>query len=186
MGVIKNFGFLWERKYLYRGKGSNAGHLYGYNKKWPCKDESDSVDFKEQIGIYVLYDSNQIPVYVGQAGGGNNKKLFARIKDHEGDHLWNRWKYFSWFGVRKINDKKPTLAAWDTPDKPLSKISISDIINDFEGILLVGIEPKLNKQGPRWKDGGEEFFQYVDPRLNITGNEQIMEKLCEIEKRITK
>ena len=32
MAIIKNYGFLWERDSIYRGAGSNAGHLKGKSK----------------------------------------------------------------------------------------------------------------------------------------------------------
>ena len=64
MAIIKNFGFLWERKYIYRGAGGpgNAGHLFGTA---PGKSESD---FAEQIGVSVLYDRNQIIIYRARYG----------------------------------------------------------------------------------------------------------------------
>lgn len=30
--IVKNYGFLWERKHFYRGAGSNKGELLGYAK----------------------------------------------------------------------------------------------------------------------------------------------------------
>ena len=50
-------------------------------------------DFREQIGIYVLFDKDLAPVYIGQAGSGK-RRLFARLNEHETDDLWNRWEYF--------------------------------------------------------------------------------------------
>lgn len=85
MAIIKNFGFLWERKYIYRGTGGagKAGHLKGEARGKPV------ADFGEQIGVYVLYDRNQSIVYVGQAGNGN-ATLFTRLKNHMDGALWNR------------------------------------------------------------------------------------------------
>lgn len=64
MPIIKNYGFLWERKHFFRGVGRDKGHLRG----WAKGNKDQLVDFKEQIGVYVLYDTNQNIVYVGQAG----------------------------------------------------------------------------------------------------------------------
>lgn len=96
--IIKNYGFLWERKYIYRGSGGdgNAGHLRGKVKN------SQEADFRDQIGVYVLYDRNQHIVYVGQAGNGN-ASLFTRLKNHMDGDLWNRWEYFTWIGFRDVN-----------------------------------------------------------------------------------
>jgi hypothetical protein len=59
MAIIKNFGFLWERKYINRGRGKKAGHLYGV-----ARGGAYDIDFRDQIGVYVLYDRNQYIVYV--------------------------------------------------------------------------------------------------------------------------
>jgi hypothetical protein len=50
MAIIKNYGFLWDRSYVYRGAGKSPGHLKGTAAG--CSD----ADFREQIGVYVLYD----------------------------------------------------------------------------------------------------------------------------------
>ncbi|MEO0963192.1 MAG: GIY-YIG nuclease family protein, partial [Pseudomonadota bacterium] len=62
--------------------------------------QDNTVDFRQQRGIYVLYDGNFNIVYVGQAGAGN-QDLFGRLKNHLTDHLASRWSLFSWFGVRR-------------------------------------------------------------------------------------
>jgi len=94
--LVRNFGHFWERKYINWGRGNVRGHLKGYvtNKR--------QADFREQIGIYILYDKDLQPVYIGQAGSGN-KRLYSRLNQHETDHLWNRWEHFSWFGFRRVN-----------------------------------------------------------------------------------
>lgn len=96
MPIIKNYGFLWDRNHIYRGAGSNAGHLKG------TAPGRTTADFREQIGVYVLYDPSQRIVYVGQAGNGN-ATLFTRLKNHMDGQLWNRWQFFSWVGFRDVN-----------------------------------------------------------------------------------
>ena len=51
-------------------KGRRAGEALG-----------NPVDFREQVGVYVLYDDNFRVVYVGQAGAGN-QTLLGRLKQH--------------------------------------------------------------------------------------------------------
>lgn len=63
--LIRNFGHFWERKYINNGGGRKPGHLRGY------VSAKRQADFREQIGIYVLYDKDLLPMYVGQAGMGN-------------------------------------------------------------------------------------------------------------------
>lgn len=157
MPIIKNYGFLWERKYIYRGSGGNgnAGHLLGVttNKR--------ETDFKEQIGVYVLYDKNQHIVYVGQAGNGN-ATLFSRLKHHMSGALWNRWEYFTWIGFRDVN-ANGALSNQQNVESSVSGFKYADALNEIEGILIEVIEPKLNKQSGRLKDA-VEYFQKVDNR----------------------
>ena len=120
MSSIRNFGILWERKYFFYGWQGVAGHLKGY-----CGD--DVVDFRQQRGVYVLYDKDMLPVYVGQAGKGKSA-LFNRLKDHLDDHLWNRWGYFSWFGL--LDTKKDKLVV-DVGAKSGSPVSAS--LDEIEG-----------------------------------------------------
>jgi len=155
MPVIRNYGFLWERQYIFRGAGSNAGHLNGFAKG----TNGQVVDFREQIGVYVLYDRNQSIVYVGQAGNGN-ATLFSRLKSHMDGALWNRWEYFSWVGFRSVNTDG-SLSIVQAVDSRVSGFTYSDALNEIEGILIELIEPRLNKQGGRLK-GATEYYQAAD------------------------
>ncbi len=153
--LIRNFGHLWERKFINYGTGGagNKGHLRGYITK------KRMADFREQIGIYVLFDKDLAPVYIGQAGSGK-RRLFARLNEHETDDLWNRWEYFTWFGFRRVN-QSGRLSDYDDAEK-IFKAEGSLLLNQVEGALITALEPKLNKQGARWK-GVKEWFQTRDP-----------------------
>lgn len=174
MPIIKNFGFLWERKYIYRGAGSNAGHLKGIRGK-------AEVDFREQIGVYVLYDKSQRIVYVGQAGNGN-ATLFARLKNHMDDSLWNRWEYFTWVGFRDIN-ADGTLSNKQDVSSGVSGFRYSDALNEIEGILIEVIEPKLNKQGGKLKEA-KEFYQAVDDRITEVTNQDLRAAIESIQRKL--
>ncbi len=162
--LVKNFGHLWERQYLFRGKGSVRGHLKGR-----LTPKSEMVDFRDQIGVYVLYDKNLVAVYVGQAGYGDTSRLLKRLKDHENDHLWNRWTHFSWYGFRKSTSEGLHQAM--SPDSKLS-VSGSEIIEQLEALLISVLEPKLNKQGASWKSS-EEYYQYIEPSMQEASNASI-------------
>lgn len=160
MPIIKNYGFLWERKYICRGTGGdgNAGHLRGSTSGKPI------ADFRDQIGVYVLYDKNQSIVYVGQAGNGN-ATLFTRLKNHMTGALWNRWEYFTWIGFRDVNGNgNGNLSNMQNVDSAVSGFKYSDALDEVEGILIEVIEPKLNKQSGRLKNA-VEYFQIVDERV---------------------
>jgi hypothetical protein len=174
MPIIKNFGFLWERKYIYRGTGGdgNAGHLKGKARAL------ETADFREQIGVYVLYDRNQSIVYVGQAGNGN-ATLFTRLRNHMDGSLWNRWEYFSWVGFRDVN-ANGSISERQSVESNVSGFKYSDALNEIEGILIEIIEPKLNKQGGKLKDA-TEYFQFVDEKNRDITNHDLLARLDQIE-----
>ncbi len=170
MFAIQNYGLLWERKYIFWGWSGVAGHLNG-------ERNNKNADFRWQSGVYILYDKDMSPVYVGQAGKGADS-LFTRLKAHTGNHLWNRWSYFSWFGLCKVN-KDGSLSQSDNPTRKISG-SLADALNDIEGVLILGIEPRLNKQGPKFK-GVQQWHQSVDSRITEITTHELLEKLQKIE-----
>lgn len=167
MAIIKNYGFLWDRSQIYRGRGGDAGHLKGTSPGYCI------ADFREQIGVYVLYDANQKIVYVGQAGNGN-ATLFSRLKSHMDGVLSNRWSYFSWVGFRDVNDNGG-LSNRQSVDSGVSGLTYSNALNEVEGILIEIIEPKLNKQSGKLHNA-TRYYQYQDDRLKtVTTNELLQE-----------
>jgi len=155
MSIIKNYGLRWSRhnvEWGSKGKG-NEGKLNG--KKATSKS-SGEVDFRNQIGVYVLYESNYTPIYIGQAGNGN-AKLFDRLKLHKIDHLRDRWTHFSWFGFCAVDDRRRCLVQKDNQE---IKLSVKSALNEIEGILIQVLEPRLNKQGPRFQKTADEYVQW--------------------------
>lgn len=139
--VIKNYGLMWRRDWVFWGAGSNRGVLDG-------RSSGRVIDFRDQIGVYVLYDESRRAVYVGQAGQGN-ASLFDRLRTHRRDSFTHRWQYFSWFGLLKAN-KNGTLSRWDYPSKRVSG-TISTMLNEIEGVLIAATEPPFNKQGAKFR-----------------------------------
>jgi hypothetical protein len=178
MPIIKNYGFLWERKFIYRGSGGdgNAGHLRGFSSR------NREADFREQIGVYVLYDRNQQIVYVGQAGNGN-ASLFTRLKNHMSHALWNRWEYFSWIGFKDVN-ADGELSDQQRVTSSVSGFKYADALNEIEGILIEIIEPKLNKQSGRLKSA-VEYFQLVDERIADVSLRQLRDSISEVSNKIS-
>lgn len=153
MSIIKNYGLRWVRNKVEwgsRGKGKE-GKLNGRK----ASEKSGSIiDFREQIGIYVLYEPNYIPVYIGQAGNGN-ARLYNRLNTHQVNHLRDRWTHFSWFGFSEIEDDE-TLA---TSPGNIS-LTFPEALGEIEGILIQVLEPRLNKQGPKWQQTATEYVQW--------------------------
>lgn len=148
--LIRNYGLFWHRNRVKWGKGRNKGTLEGYLKN---AKRQGTADFREQRGIYVLYDDTFRVVYVGQAGRGN-QCLFQRLKQHKGDHLAERWSRFSWFGTRAVTDK------WVLGDDEDFKPTLANVLDHIEAILLATSEPPLNLQRGRF---GTDVEQYLQP-----------------------
>ena len=135
------------------GTKGNAGRLMGQGPIGKPIREQPEVNFREQIGVYILYRNEKV-VYVGQAGKGNST-LFSRLKNHMSDHLANRWDKFSWFGVRRVNKNGTLSQATGELNRTLTSSEILDLL---EGLLINVVEPPLNKQGAKWS-GIEQYFQ---------------------------
>lgn len=173
--MIQNFGILWQRKWLHVGSSSSRGTLLGKARG------RGAIDFREQIGIYVLYDKDMLPVYVGQAGNGN-AKLFHRLKSHQRDHLSNRWEYFSWFGLRRINTNG-SLSEIDHIEKTFRSDG-QNLLDEFEGILIAAMEPRLNKQGAKFK-GAIQFIQEIDEDIQDLTIEDLHSEINNLRKQIS-
>jgi hypothetical protein len=186
MLAIESYGKWWRRDKIFwgtGGKGDNKGHLKGVAKG----SKSIVVDFREQIGIYVLFNTDRDVVYVGQAGIGN-KKLFGRLSDHRTDHRRDRWTYFSWFGLRGKNPTTDTLSAHHKPQSKLPGRRRKDALHETEAVLMAVVEPPLNKKGPNWT-GSKEFFQFLDRRVPQDVHEIVStlpERLSTLEIRINR
>lgn len=134
------------------GKG-NEGKLTGIKAS---AKSSEIVDFRNQMGIYVLYEPNFVPVYIGQAGNGNSK-LFARLKMYRQNHLRDRWTHFSWFGFVGVGEDKKLLSPPDVTKKV--GLTYTEALGEVEGVLIQVLEPRLNRQGPRWQRTADEYVQ---------------------------
>lgn len=170
MMAIKNFGLFWEKRLIYWGYQGVKGALLGYRKG------VSRADFREQMGVYLLYDSHKEVVYIGQAGKGNSN-LFSRLKQHCSDHLWNRWDYFSWFGLCKVNSNG-NLSMADNPDRKIGG-SVSDALDEIESMLIQIFEPRLNKKGGNWK-GTHEYFQLQHENIEDHSIEELARQQKEI------
>jgi hypothetical protein len=173
MAIIQSYGLFWDVENVYWGRGSNPGSLLGV----PARARSSvPVDFREQIGIYVLYQDHRI-VYVGQAGSGR-KRLFKRLRDHRKDHLANRWNKFSWFGLRRA------LASGElAAEKIRATASLNTALNHIEAVLISATEPSHNKQGGRFGKGTGvlKYIQYRDERLGPTEKQMLRDLWQRIE-----
>ena len=161
--MIKSIGHLWSESDVFWGAGSQAGRLWGVPDR---AKTADPTDFREQVGIYVLY-ANYDVVYVGQTGTGA-QRLLQRLKKHRDDHLARRWNRFSWFGVRWAR-KTGGLSAVAQASHPV----LAQVLNHFEAILIDTVEPALNSQSGRFGDTVIWYRQLRDDRLGPTTEHMI-------------
>jgi len=171
--LIKNYGLMWRRDSVFWGRGRDKGVLNG-------RRSGKIIDFRDQIGVYVLYDESRLPVYVGQAGQGN-ARLFNRLRTHRRDALAHRWHYFSWFGLLSVN-KSGRLSGWDAPQKRVSG-TIRSTLNEIEGVLIAATEPAFNKQGARFR-GIARYKQVLHDGADYTSPTQLRDLLEELGAQI--
>jgi hypothetical protein len=186
MLAIHCFGHFWSKALVdwgTRGKGG-AGRLRGYQLR---DREPFVVDFKEQIAIYTLFSANREVVYVGQTGSGD-QRLMLRLRQHSHENLRDRWTHFSWFGLRAVTLQNQ-LSDHQKPDSKCGGTN-AQALDEIEAVLLQLFEPRLNKQGPKWGEDTEEFFQYVPWEFGEEQKpidfESINSKIDELSERIDK
>lgn len=179
--MIYNYGLLWRRDLIFwgkGGKGDNPAHLKGMktrSKKQMPSLSRKTVDFRCQIGVYVLYYDFEL-VYVGQVGakaekGEEGTNFYTRLNQHKADFLADRWNRFSWFGIRKVIQKpgrKQDKILGSIPDGVQS--TRADFFNTLEAVMISISEPKLNRQSGTWKKPAEEYFQWWN-KTQLDGQE---------------
>lgn len=149
--IITCYGQFWDRDLVYwrgvQGKPRKHPKLGG-------KLGNKTIDVADQIGIYVLYDDRYEPVYAGQVGrpkskdaptsvGGNT--FFSRLKTHADGEIGGRWRFFSWYGLKRINND-------GTLRKVTSRlVTVKTMIDSMEAAMVASFEPRLNSQSGNLK-----------------------------------
>ena len=160
--IFRSYGLFWraDRVFWGSGRGSAKGQLLGREEG----SNKDPVDFRDQIGIYALYNNFEL-VYIGQVGAKTEAKnpggtLLTRLRAHRVGRFSERWDRFSWFGLRdvvKSSDKELT-----DPRKANLSVTRGQILNLFEAVGIALSEPRLNRQGGNLSKS-TEYFQWYNP-----------------------
>lgn len=159
MGLINAFGMFWDRSWVkWR---SSMPKLLGVQQLG-----SEPVNFTDQSGVYVLYDSSRV-IYVGKAF---DRHLGLRLYDHTRDRLTGRWNRFSWFGVRGVQANGKLTAM------PKAELGLASLIATMEALLIEGLEPPQNR---RQGDGfnAVEFMQAKDPEIEMDQHREAIARL---------
>lgn len=159
--IINAFGIYWNRNLVY---WKSTPDLLGIQQIGATE-----VNFKDQRGIYLLYDSREI-IYVGQA---IEQTLGQRLKQHTLDRLSGRWDRFSWFGFYSVNDKGHLLDR-----KKFESLDIQVLAHNLEAILIESVEPRQNrKQGNTLS--GMEYLQQESPEIKKKKKEELIRELTD-------
>lgn len=148
--LIQCYGLRWKASDVFWGKRNNPGTLLGYRRG----KKRHPVDFREQLGVYVLYAGDRI-IYVGEAHSQRDG-LYGRLRKHR-EEFGERWDRFSWFGFRGINERDHKLSVVVESFKPDLRTAIEQV----EAVLIATIEPGINSQGGKFQ-GAEECIQQRD------------------------
>ncbi len=132
ISIVKSYGVFWKRSEV--DWNLTSVNLSGKRRKDWSKGES--VDFRQQIGIYILYDHRDV-VYVGQT----KKSLGNRLKAHCEDRHMGRWNRFSWFGLKPVSDDGTLLGFHLNPD-----LKEKHLTNALEGILIEVLQAGGNRR----------------------------------------
>lgn len=159
--IVNAFGIYWNRNLVH---WKTTPDLLGIQQIG-----ASEVNFKDQIGIYLLHDSRET-IYVGQA---IEQTLGQRLKNHTTDRLGGRWDRFSWFGFYPVNENGKLLT-----DIKLDNITVQNLGDILEAILIESIEPRQNrKQGNLFF--GLEYLQQEAPEIKKRLKEQIIRELTD-------
>ena len=157
---INSYGIYWDRKLVHWR--STTPELFRVQKVG-----ATNVNFKNQIGIYLIHDSSET-IYIGQA---IKQPLGQRLRKHTTDRHGVRWDRFSWFGFYPI---KENLELEENLD--LSNITINDFGDMLEEILIENIEPRQNrKQGNQFD--GIEFLHQEAPEIKKHKKQKLLKEL---------
>lgn len=126
-GLIQCLGMYWKSENV---EWKNSPKILGQ-----ATPKSDTINFSEQIGIYLLHDRDKV-VYVGRV---DEMRLGQRLFEHTKDRLNARWDRFSWFGLRPVSEAG-ALGVADT------KIDFNSVMAALEAILIESLEPPQNRR----------------------------------------
>ena len=135
--IIKSFGLFWQRSEVEwapgRGKKNEFRLLGRQNRN---AGALRLADFREQRGIYVLYDDYG-PNYVGLA---NELAIGTRLKHHTTDRHSDSWDRFSWFGFRRVLKGCDGDGLRNLGKVPKTLVTNSEsAIRDIEALLIMSL-----------------------------------------------
>lgn len=128
------------------------------------------VNFSHQTGVYLLHDGRET-IYVGQAV---EQSIGKRLYQHTMDRLSGRWDRFSWYGFYGVSSEGEVAHS----KSPLESLTLSELADTLEGILIECIEPRQNrKRGNTFS--GIEYIQVKNPEIIRREKQQLWQEMGE-------
>ena len=133
-GFIRCYGMFLDRSEVDWSPGpGNANQFRLLGRVGQRRPRLQVCDFRDQRGIYVLYDDHG-PIYVGLA---REQAIGNRLRAHTRDRHIKSWDRFSWFGFGRVlvgTNDDGTQKLGETPKKLLSNSARA--IGDVEALLI--------------------------------------------------
>jgi len=158
-GFIKFYGLYWRKSAVAWDERRLLGQPQGWMGKGKTAKDFDpatvQMNFWEQKGVYILYDTSLYPVYAGQAGLSKKGSLGIgdRLLNHRRGVYRNGWSLFSWFGfletgkieLKDAGEYRRMKPKWEF--NPQSESELNQLLASFEAILIEGFSPRFNSRG---------------------------------------
>ena len=130
-----------------RGRGISAikllGRKYSVGRNHDPYDQTDTADFANQHGIYLLHKGLET-VYVGQTTNDRNG-LFQRLRMHCVEPgRGPLWDTFSWFGFKTVDPERRLSSVPTGRDE--QTVPVQTLIKVVETIVIQACLPRLNGQ----------------------------------------
>ncbi|MGH7039332.1 MAG: GIY-YIG nuclease family protein [Stellaceae bacterium] len=150
--IIRSYGLFWRVDEIEWNPGQGNGKKFRLlGRKGIRRPGLQIADFRDQIGIYILY-GNLGAHYVGLT----RKQTFGkRLNQHQKDDHKGKWDRFSWFGFRTLltrTDENGFRILKKFPQKiPVDSFKV---IGDLEALLIKAMDLK-NIQNMRFAKADE-------------------------------
>lgn len=160
-GFIRCYGLFWSAdEVLWRPGAGNRSSFRILGRVGERSPKLRVCDFRQQRGIYVLYDDYG-PYYVGLC---RKQGLGARLKQHLSDDHEGRWDRFSWFGFQRVLKSRETDGTQKLGRLPTRLLVDSmSTIGDIEALLIqsLGTQHRGNWNQMRFA-AAEQWHQVLE------------------------